>query len=356
MASDVRRRWGLAAKLGLCLALGAGATWGLSFRRAPVPALERSAIASPDIDDAARDPRAPIQPIPTRHPSSALDRARERLGARLFFDKRLSANGSLSCAGCHDLAQGGADGRKTAVGVSGRVGPVNTPTIFNVGGNSHQFWDGRASSLEVQVDGPLQNHDELASDWPTAVRRISGDPSYRAGFAAAYPQGQIDRVTISNAIASYERTLTTPDSPFDRFSKGDEAAVGPLEKEGFERFKSYGCISCHQGRNVGGNLFERLGIMADYFADRGIPTTEADYGRYNVTKLEEDRYRFRVPSLRMAARTAPYFHDGRIATLEEAIVAMGKYQIGETVTPADVKSIAAFIRSLAGDVPRGAEP
>ena len=285
-----------------------------------------------------------IQPIPLPPAGEA---RRIDLGRRLFSERRLSSDGTISCESCHSLDSGGADGRTVAIGVGGALGASNTPTVWNAALNPMQFWDGRAESLEAQIDGPLTNAVEMGSSWPRALVVLQGDAAYARAFAEAYPEG-VTPNTIKDAIASFERTLITAGSPFDRYLEGDKNALSTSQLEGYALFKSYGCASCHQGRNVGGNMFQKMGIMGDYFAERGGPITTADLGRFNVTHREQDRFKFRVPSLRLAARTAPYFHDGRVETLERAITLMGKLQLGEDIPAHDVKAISEFLECLAG--------
>ena len=326
---------------------------GARFVRSPASPPIESIPSSRTGRTAAR--HEPIQAIEPLAPLDAIGRARARLGLQLFSDKRLSRDASISCASCHDVTRSGADGQKVAMGVGGRKGTVNTPTIFNAAFNVKQFWDGRADSLELQVDGPLQNPVEMASSWPAAMAAVNADEGYRAEFARAYPAEGVSIASIRDAIACYERTLVTRGSRFDQFLDGDATALSPTERAGYDRFKSYGCVSCHQGRAVGGNVFEKLGIMRDYFADRGGELVDSDYGRFNVTKREEDRFTFKVPSLRQVAATAPYFHDGSAATLDEAVVRMARYQLGEELSSADVASIVAFLGSLAGTYDAEAE-
>lgn len=293
--------------------------------------------------------REPLEPLSAPVPA---DPRRIVLGRRLFHDPRLSLDDTVSCASCHDLGRGGVDGRATAVGIRGQLGAVNAPTVYNAGLNFVQFWDGRAATLEDQVNGPLTNPLEMGSTWEKALHEISADPDYRSRFASAYPDG-ITADNVRTAIASFERALVAVDSPFDRWLRGDSAALSARQKAGYDLFKGVGCIACHQGRNVGGNMFQRLGIFGDYFADRGN-ITEADYGRFNVTRNEADRFVFRVPSLRYASLTAPYFHDGSAPTLPKAVQVMAKYQLGRTLTDDQVDSIVAFIESLTGPRPAAA--
>lgn len=279
---------------------------------------------------------------------------RVALGRLLFHDGRLSGDGSLSCASCHRLDLGGADGRRVSVGIAGALGTVNAPSVLNSGFNFVQFWDGRAANLVEQAAGPVHNPVELGSSWAEVVERLQADETMRADFAAAYPEGQINAQNIADAIATYERSLVTVDAPFDHFLRGQRSALTALEGEGYRRFRELGCISCHQGVLLGGNMFQKFGVMGDYFAGR--TPSKADLGRYNVTGREEDRHVFKVPSLRNVALTAPYFHDGSAPTLEDAIPVMARYQLGREISSQDVRAIAAFLRTLSGRLPHAEQP
>ncbi|MDX8390086.1 MAG: cytochrome-c peroxidase [Mariprofundaceae bacterium] len=270
------------------------------------------------------------------------------LGRTLFHDSRLSSDNSISCAHCHILDQGGADSLAHSFGVRGAKGSINTPTVYNSGLNLAQFWDGRATSLEEQIDGPTHNPDEMASNWEQIIEKLSVDELYKKKFKHIYSNG-ITSKNIKDAIATFERSLISTGSPFDQFLHGNKDALSAQEKKGYELFNSYGCVSCHQGANVGGNMFQVFGVFGDYFMDRGS-LTAADMGRYNVTKLEQDKHKFKVPSLRLVVLTAPYFHDGSIATLEEAIKIMARYQLGRSILDKDVEDIIAFLQSLVGNL------
>jgi len=288
----------------------------------------------------------PIQPVPRvvdRHPE------RSALGRRLFSDVRLSRNASVSCASCHDLRGSGGDRRGRGIGFEGVATRVTVPTVFNAALNFRQFWNGRAASLEAQVDEVVQSPIEMGSNWSEVVARVVSDPEYRRGFAAAYPDG-VTRANIQNAIASFERTQLTPDSRFDRYLRGDATAITDAEKEGYAAFKHFGCVACHQGVNVGGNMFQKFGVMGDYFARRGNPAP-ADQGRYELTHAEADRHVFKVPGLRNIALTAPYFHDGSAKTLDAAVDVMFEYQLGRVASAADKASIIGFLRTLTGELP-----
>ena len=286
----------------------------------------------------------PILPIPE---NVDVDPAKVELGRKLFHDPILSKDGTISCASCHDLAGGGDDGRKISLGVDDKPGMVNSPTVFNAGMNFKQFWDGRASTLEHQIDGPVQTAFEMGSLWPDVVAKLYRDGAYPKLFKKSYPDG-INRKNVKNVIAEFVRSLNTPNSRFDRWLKGDKNALNAQEKRGYELFKDYGCSSCHQGANVGGNMFQVFGVLNDYFKKRGN-ITEADLGRYNITGNEEDRHAFKVPSLRMAAMTAPYLHDGNAATLRDAVDAMFEFQLGREAPDKDKEAIVAFIETLVGE-------
>lgn len=326
--------------------LAGAALWTLVACNGPIRTDAQPAPSPVGQETISREPLEPLSATPSEDPRRIV------LGRKLFHERRLSLDGAISCASCHDLDSGGADGRRTAVGIHGQLGTVNAPTVYNAGLNFVQFWDGRAATLEDQVNGPLTNPLEMGSTWDTALHEISADADYRARFASAYPDG-ITADNVRNAIASFERALVAVDSPFDRWLGGDSTALSAQQKAGYDLFKGVGCIACHQGRNVGGNMFQRFGIFGDYFADRGH-VTEADYGRFNVTRNEADRFVFRVPSLRYASLTAPYFHDGSAPTLPRAVQVMARYQLGRTLTGDQVDSIVAFITSLAGPRPAAA--
>jgi len=286
----------------------------------------------------------PIKPLPLK---LTLDARKVELGKALFHDKRLSKDNSIACASCHDLAKGGADGKPTAVGIGGQVGPINTPTVLNSSFNFRQFWNGRAATLEEQAAGPVHNPGEMGSNWDEVLAKLRQDAALVGKFTALYKDG-LKPASIQDAIATFESSLVTP-SRFDRFLRGDLKAINENEARGYQLFKSYGCVACHQGVNVGGNMYQQFGVMDEYFKVRGKPITEADLGRYAVTKLESDRYVFKVPSLRNVELTAPYFHDGATRTLEEAVDVMFRYQLGRTAPASDKTLIVQFLKTLTGE-------
>ena len=280
----------------------------------------------------------PITPItlPTNLNLNKID-----LGEKLFFDARLSKDNTIACASCHILNEGGDDNLKFSFGIHGQEGHINAPSVLNAVNNFHQFWDGRAKDLQEQAIGPIENPIEMGSNFPDLIKKLQ-KTEYRTLFKKIYPEG-ITKTSITNAIAEYEKTLVTPNAPFDRYLKGDLNAITQKQKEGYQLFKSKGCISCHHGINVGGNLFSRFGITKQ--------VTSKSLGRYNVTKKERDKYAFKVPSLRNVARTAPYFHDVRTNSLSEAIQIMAQLQLGRYMSQDEIDKIEAFLHSLNGDLP-----
>lgn len=286
----------------------------------------------------------PIKPIPT---DQKLDPAKVALGDRLFHDKRLSRDNTMSCASCHDLGRGGVDGSPFSVGIGGAKGGINAPTVYNAALNFRQFWDGRAASLEEQAAGPVHNPIEMGSNWAEVLGKLNKDAALVGEFKKIYPDGLKPR-NIQDAIAVFERSLVTPNARFDKYLRGDKTALSGDEVRGYQLFKSYGCVACHQGVNVGGNMFQTFGVMGDYFGKRGNPQP-SDLGRYNVTKVESDKHVFKVPSLRNVALTAPYFHDGSAQTLQDAVDVMFKYQLGRPAAPQDKELIVKFLNTLTGE-------
>ncbi len=286
----------------------------------------------------------PIQPIPRQ---VTLDTNKVKLGEKLFADTRLSINDQVSCLSCHRLDQGGADRLARSIGTTEVEMSVNTSTVFNVARNFRFSWNGQFETLEAQIEGLNQN--AMGLSWEQITTKLQQASDYVQLFKIIYTDG----ITLSNvvdAIAVYERSLDTPNSRFDQFLRGNFTALTVEEKEGYRLFKSQGCVSCHQGVNVGGNLFQKFGVLGNYFADRGN-ITAADYGRYNVTGSENDQFVFRVPSLRNVAITPPYFHDGTAQTLEKAITVMAEYQLGRPLSKEQIRRIAQFLKTLTGEPP-----
>ncbi|MDR1350588.1 MAG: cytochrome-c peroxidase [Zoogloeaceae bacterium] len=284
----------------------------------------------------------PLSPIRER---TTLNAQKVALGKLLFHDARLSRDGSVSCATCHDLATGGVDRRARSLGVDGQEGNINAPTVYNAVFNFRQFWDGRADSLEEQAAGPLLNPVEMANTWDKVLATLRADARMVSSFRAVY-QSEPTAAMVQDAIAEFERSLVTP-SRMDRWLLGDMSALTDEELEGYRLFRRHGCVACHQGENVGGNLFQRFGVMQDYFANK--EATAADLGRFNVTGREEDKHVFKVPSLRNVALTPPYFHDASSNSLEDAVARMGRFQLGVDLSGEDISSIVLFLHTLTGE-------
>ena len=316
----------------------AAAAW-IAFRWQLVPVempLEERVL--PSVQEAGGRPGEPITPL---RRAEGLDPSKVALGRQLFHDPRLSADDSISCATCHPLERGGADGLPVSPGVGGALGNINTPSVLTAAHNFRQFWDGRAATLEEQAGGPITNPIEMASTWEQVLSKLRADGELAKRFAQAYPDG-LTSESIRHALAEFERSLPAP-SRFDRWLLGDEGALGKDELAGYRLFKKHGCSGCHQGRNVGGNLFQRFGVMTAYAVNAA---SKADLGRFNVTGRDEDRHVFKVPSLRNVARTAPYFHDASATYLEDAVRTMGRHQLGMELPDSDVTQIVAFLHTL----------
>lgn len=289
----------------------------------------------------------PIAPIPFQ---LELDQRKVDLGEALFHDVRLSKNNENACSSCHDLDNGGDDGMAKSPGLGGKAGKRNTPSIFNATLNFRLTWDGRFASSEQQVEAAIHDPSVMGETWPAIIDKLAQDQALKEAFARLYPEGMQPQ-TITDALVVYERSLITPNARFDKFLRGDTAALDADELEGYRLFKTYGCASCHQGLNVGGNMFQVFGVLGkpgDYFRSHGA-TDDPDFGLYNITKVEEDKFVFRVPSLRNVALTAPYFNDGSAATLTDAVDAMAKYQLGRRIPVRDSALIVAFLRTLTGE-------
>lgn len=281
--------------------------------------------------------------------SVAVDMRKVILGNLLFHDVRLSADNTVSCSSCHGLNTGGVDNKAFSEGVGGQLGGVNAPTVYNALYNFVQFWDGRAATLADQAAGPPLNPVEMAcKSFDEICEKLNADAVFKKAFEEVYPDG-INQNNITNAIQEFERTLLTPNSRFDKYLKGDQTAMNAEEVAGYDLFKKYNCATCHVGENMGGQSYELMGIKHDYFADRGTELTIEDNGRFKETKDERDRHRFKVPGLRNVALTAPYFHDATQATLEDAVIAMAKYEVGVDLTQQEVKQIVSFLQTLTGE-------
>jgi cytochrome c peroxidase len=282
----------------------------------------------------------PILPIPL---TSDLNRDKVLLGEQLFNDPRLSLNNKVACSTCHQLEKGGDDNLKIGVTHDGTMHVVNTPTIFNSRYNFRQNWDGSVRTLAGQIDKVVHNHLEGNTNWTELISELRQDYKISNRFSSIYSEG-VTRDAYVDALTEFE----TPNSRFDQYLRGDDNAITENEKRGYKLFKDLGCISCHQGINVGGNLFQKLGIFYNYFAARG-DIQHADYGRMNVTGKQSDAHVFKVPTLRNIELTAPYLHDGTVETLEDAVDIMGKTQLGRDIKSSEIDLIVAFLKTLTGE-------
>ncbi|WP_264876705.1 cytochrome-c peroxidase [Vibrio agarivorans] len=304
--------------------------------------------SSPVVDTAQHiqrtyvDPSIPIQPI---LPIENIDRAKAKIGWRLFKDPNLSSNKQVSCESCHHLQTNGAEQIPVSVGVNG-VGLRNSLTVFNAMNNYRFFWDGRVNSLEEQLEGPIHNPVEMDSSWEDIHQYVASSELYRQLFSEA--NLNITVHTIKSALVEFENALTTLDAPFDLYLYGQEDAISDSAKRGWSAFKSEGCIACHQGTNVGGGLVMRFGYFGQ---DKTGSERSSDLGRFATTSKPEDRHLFRVASLRNVADTAPYFHDGQTQHLSEAIRIMGKSQLGKDLDDKTVDDIQQFLITLSGKRP-----
>lgn len=289
-----------------------------------------------------------VQPLPDSVP---YDEAKAALGMKLYHDTRLSGDDTVACATCHVLNTGGVDNLQFSEGIDGQFGGINAPTVYNSVFNVQQFWNGRAADLKAQAAGPPLNPVEMGStDFAQIAGKLNKDAALVKEFAAIYGDEGITESTITESIAEFEKTLVTPNSKFDKYLKGDKAALTADEIAGYDLFKENKCATCHVGPSMGGQTFEYLGITADYYADRGGEITADDKGLIGFTEKEGDLYKFKTPTLRNVDLTAPYFHDGTQKTLEDAVKAMFKYQLN-TPSPkqADVDKIVLFLKTLTGE-------
>ena len=295
--------------------------------------------------DSSKDLKGePIQPLPLK---VAVDDKKIALGQKLFHDTSLSGDNTLSCASCHDLTKGGTDQAKVATGIKGQQGPINSPTVFNAMYNVAQFWDGRAKDLQAQAAGPVANPGEMGEQWDNVIAKLKQIPEYQNAFQTIYEQQGLTKETVTDAIAGFEQSLVTPDSRFDKYLRGDNGILTADEKSGYELFK-LNCASCHNGPAVGGLSFEKMGVKQDYFKLRGGQLTEADNGRFNVTKEEKDRHFFKVPVLRNVEITYPYFHDGSVNNLNDAVRIMGQVQRNKNFNDTEINNIVSFLKTLTG--------
>jgi cytochrome c peroxidase len=285
------------------------------------------------------------EPVKIIKPAKVADPAMVELGKKLYFDPRLSKSGFISCNSCHNLSMGGSDNLKTSIGHKWSQGPINAPTVLNSGMNIAQFWDGRAKDLKEQAGGPIANPGEMGYTHELAVAELQSIPGYVDEFKAVFGTDKIDIDKVTKAIAAFEETLVTPNAPFDEWLAGDDNAITKEELEGYELFKSSGCTACHNGEALGGNSFQKMGVVEPY------KTTNPAEGREAVTGKDADRFNFKVPTLRNVELTYPYFHDGAAQTLGQAVDVMGKIQLGKAFSPEENAKIVAFLKTLTGEQP-----
>jgi cytochrome c peroxidase len=293
---------------------------------------------------ASDEPITPV--IPAKVTNSAL----VNLGKQLYFDPRLSLSGFISCNSCHNLSMGGSDNLKSSIGHKWQKGPINAPTVLNSSMNLAQFWDGRAKDLQEQAGGPIANPGEMGFSHELAVKMLQTIPGYVSEFKKTFGTEKVTIDEVTKAIAAFEETLVTPNSRFDQWLKGDKKALTAQELAGYRLFKDSGCVACHNGAAVGGNSYQKMGVVEPYKASS--PAT----GRIAVTGKDADRFKFKVPTLRNVELTYPYFHDGAANTLAEAVETMGRIQLGKAFTPDENAKIVAFLKTLTGDQPRFALP
>lgn len=303
------------------------------------------AAAAVDIDPARLKMFQPL-PAVVESAKNPVTEAKVALGRMLYYEPRLSKNHDISCNSCHLLDQYGVDRQPVSDGHKGQTGTRNSPTVYNAAGHVAQFWDGRAPDVEEQAKGPVLNPIEMAMLSEKAIVAVlSSMPEYPAAFKKAFP-GQAAPVTFNNmalAIGAFERGLVTP-SRWDKFLQSDKTALSDAEKAGFNKFVEVGCATCHMGAYVGANSFQKLGQVKPW-------THGADLGRYAVSKQEADKRVFKVPSLRNIEKTAPYYHDGSVKTLEEAVRLMAEYQNGRQLSRQEVGSIVTWLKTLTGTLP-----
>lgn len=326
----------------------------MSLRIAPIASILAAGLiatiaplataASPAAEELQKKAAGIFKPLPKEMPSADNPETAEKitLGRMLYYDPRLSKGQTVSCNSCHLLDKAGVDNRATSEGHKKQHGARNAPTVYNAALHVAQFWDGRAASVEEQAKGPVLNPVEMAMPSEAAtVAVLRSIPGYAPLFAAAFP-GEKDPITYDNmarAIGAFERRLVTP-SAFDRFLEGDVKALTPEQLAGLDTFMSVGCITCHNGVGVGGGLYQKIGLVHEYATQ--------DVGRAEVTKNDAEKFFFKVPSLRNVVLTGPYFHDGKVTTVEEAVKLMGWLQLGKELSPEQVKSIVTFLGSLTG--------
>jgi cytochrome c peroxidase len=279
-------------------------------------------------------------------PPKSVDLGKVELGKKLYFDARLSKSGFISCNSCHNLSRGGTDNIKTSIGDKWQQGPINSPTVLNSSLNLAQFWDGRAADLKAQAGGPIANPGEMAFSHTLAIDMLASIPAYVREFKLVFGKDKPDIDQVTDAIAEFEKTLVTPNSRFDQYLLGNKTALNKDELAGYKLFNESGCVACHNGPNLGGNSFQKMGVVEPYKGN-----TKDNQGRAAVTGKDADRFNYKVPTLRNVELTYPYFHDGASDTLAQAVDVMGRLQLGKNFTKDENTQIVSFLKTLTGDQP-----
>jgi len=287
-----------------------------------------------------------VKPIPIQND---YDKSKAKLGQELFFDPSLSRDGTIACVNCHTLPGSGAESSDVSTGINGQQGPINSPTVLNARYNFKQFWDGRAETLLDQASGPITNPLEMGNTLERMLQTLKQNKHYTTEFKKVYKK--LTTENVLDAIVEFEKALTTPNAKFDKFLR-HEVNLTKEEMYGYKLFQDKGCISCHNGVNLGGSMFQKFGAFIELNeTDRQRLHNGVDLGRYNVTGRDEDKYVFKVPTLRNIELSAPYFHDAKAKTLNEAIKTMALHQLGQELDTKDVNALESFLKTLTGETP-----
>ncbi|WP_394129069.1 cytochrome-c peroxidase [Shewanella maritima] len=289
---------------------------------------------------------SPSEPISVIKPAVITEPEKVELGKMLYFEPRLSISGFISCNSCHNLSLGGVDALPTSIGHEWQQGPINSPTVLNADFMLAQFWDGRAKDLKEQAAGPIANPMEMGYTHELAVDTVASMPAYVARFKDVYGTDEVNIDRITDAIATFEKTLVTPNSPFDQYLEGDKKAISEDAKAGYALFKDRGCVSCHNGPAVGGTMYMKMGLVKPFHTDN------PSVGRKAVTGRDSDKFVFKVPTLRNIELTYPYFHDGSVWTMEEAVNTMSDIQLGRLFNEQETAQVVEFMKTLTGEQPQ----
>lgn len=308
--------------------------------------MKTATLTSLCIGIALSAPAFAAEPIQVIEPAKITEPEKVELGKMLYFEPRLSKSGFISCNSCHNLSIGGVDAIPTSIGDQWQQGPINAPTVLNADYMLAQFWDGRAKDLKEQAGGPIANPKEMGFTHELAIDTIASMPAYRAVFKEVYGDDKVDMDRITDAIAAFEKTLVTPNSPFDLYLKGDDKAITAEAKAGYQLFKDRGCVACHSGPAVGGTMYMKMGLIKPFHTENPAE------GRKAVTGKDADKFVFKVPTLRNIELTYPYFHDGSVWTLEEAVNTMIDIQLGQSLSEQETAQMVSFLKSLTGEQPQ----